>query len=162
ETGIVTSSVTGLKPSELEASAGRLTPPPTPLKLGDLHDTRVLLAAGGVGLIAALLYWNVRGGILLGLVLTAAAGYARGVGQAAECAVALPWDEEYDLRQIAGQLDIKSVLRLSFLPILITLCLISFLDTLGTLVGVGAAGGHARREGGLQGDRKADAGGRGL
>ena len=33
------------------------------------------------------------------------------------------------------------MLRLSFLPILLTLFLMSFLDTLGTLVGVGAAGG---------------------
>jgi AGZA family xanthine/uracil permease-like MFS transporter len=32
------------------------------------------------------------------------------------------------------------VLRLSYLPILLTLFLMSFLDTLGTLVGVGAAG----------------------
>jgi len=33
------------------------------------------------------------------------------------------------------------VVRLSFLPVLLTLFLMSFLDTLGTLVGVGAAGG---------------------
>jgi AGZA family xanthine/uracil permease-like MFS transporter len=36
---------------------------------------------------------------------------------------------------------VESVLHLSFLPILLTLFLMSLLDTLGTLLGVGAAGG---------------------
>jgi AGZA family xanthine/uracil permease-like MFS transporter len=51
---------------------------------------------------------------------------------------------------VAGQLDIEGVLRLSFLPILITLFLISFLDTLGTLVGVGAAAGMLDEKGDIK------------
>jgi AGZA family xanthine/uracil permease-like MFS transporter len=147
ETGIVTSSVTGMKPSELKVSEGRLQPPATPLKLGDIRDTRVLLAAGGFVLIAALLYWNVRGSLLIGITLTAAAGYALGVGQAPERIVAVPWGGDYDLSQVAFQLKIRDVLQLSFLPILVTLFLISFLDTLGTLLGVGAAGGMLDEKG---------------
>jgi AGZA family xanthine/uracil permease-like MFS transporter len=142
ETGIVTSSVTGTPVGKLALTETReVQAPPTPLKLGDLRDPRVLLALGGFVLIATLLYWNVRGGILLGIALTAAAGYVAGVGQAPQGVFALPWGEPYDLSEIAGQLDIEGVLQLSFLPILITLFLISFLDTLGTLIGVGAAGG---------------------
>lgn len=48
---------------------------------------------------------------------------------------------DYDLAPIALQLDVAGVLRLSFLPILLTLFLMSLLDTLGTLLGVGAAAG---------------------
>jgi len=44
--------------------------PDVPLKLGDLRDARVLLAVGGFVLIAVLLYWRGRGGILLGVVLS--------------------------------------------------------------------------------------------
>jgi adenine/guanine/hypoxanthine permease len=117
------------------------------LKLGDIRDPRVLLAAGGFLLIATLLYWNVRGSLLIGIVLTAGAGYALGVGRAPERVVALPWGGEYDLSQVAFQLRIKEVLQLSFLPVLITLFLISFLDTLGTLLGVGAAGGMLDEKG---------------
>jgi AGZA family xanthine/uracil permease-like MFS transporter len=87
------------------------------------------------------MYWRVRGGILLGIVLTATVGYALGVGAAPTAVVSLPWGADYDVSKVAGQLDIPGVLRLSFLPILITLFLISFLDTLGTLVGLGAAAG---------------------
>jgi AGZA family xanthine/uracil permease-like MFS transporter len=145
ETGIVTSSVTGLEPSKLgvvEVSGTlRVARPAVPLQIGNLRETRVLLAIFGFLLIVTLLYWRVRGGILLGIVLTATAGYALGVGEAPRAVVALPWGGDYDLTQVAFKLDIPGVLRLGFLPILITLFLISFLDTLGTLVGVGAAAG---------------------
>ena len=150
ETGLVTSSVTGMNPAHLKVEAGQLEAPATPLKLGNLHDTRVLLAAAGFVLIATLMYWNVRGGILLGIVVTAAAGYALGIGQAPRGVVGLPWGGEYDLGKVAFKLDVESVLQLSFLPILITLFLISFLDTLGTLVGVGAAAGMLDDKGELR------------
>jgi AGZA family xanthine/uracil permease-like MFS transporter len=45
------------------------------------------------------------------------------------------------LAPIALKLDVAGVLRLAYLPVLLTLFLMSFLDTLGTLLGVGAAGG---------------------
>jgi AGZA family xanthine/uracil permease-like MFS transporter len=53
--------------------------------------------------------------------------------------MALPFTGDYSLA-LAFQLDIPGVLKLSFLPLLLTLFLMGFLDTLGTLVAVGAAG----------------------
>jgi AGZA family xanthine/uracil permease-like MFS transporter len=151
-TGIVTSSVTGLPVGQLqvEGDARQVVAPPTPLKLGDLRDTRVLLAVGGFLVIAVLMHWKIRGAILNGMVLTAAAGYALGVGNAPSGIVALPWGPEYDLGRIAGHLDIRGVLQLGFLPVLITLVLVSFLDTLGTLVAVGSAGGMVDDKGNFQ------------
>jgi AGZA family xanthine/uracil permease-like MFS transporter len=61
--------------------------------------------------------------------------------------VALPFTGNYSLAPLAFHLDIPGVLRLSFLPVLLTLFLMSFLDTLGTLVGVGAAGGMLDEQG---------------
>jgi AGZA family xanthine/uracil permease-like MFS transporter len=81
----------------------------------------------------------VRAAILLGILATAAAGIALGFGQMPERWWAIPFRGEYSLSPIAFQLDVAGVLRLAFLPILLTLVLMSFLDTLGTLVGVGAA-----------------------
>jgi AGZA family xanthine/uracil permease-like MFS transporter len=94
----------------------------------------------GFLLIAALLHFRVRGGILLGIAVTAGLGYALGLGEAPRSLAALPFAGEFSLAPIALKLDIAGVLRLSFLPILLTLFLMGFLDTLGTLVGVGAAG----------------------
>ena len=106
-----------------------------PVKLGNLHDPQVLLAVVGFVLICTLLYRRVRGAILLGMIATAALGVALHLGKAPTHVVAWPLTGAYDLRAIAFQLDISS-----FLPVLLTLVLMSFLDTLGTLVGVGAAG----------------------
>jgi AGZA family xanthine/uracil permease-like MFS transporter len=128
-------------------STAVLGKPDVPVKLGNLRDTRVLLAVAGFVITVILMCWHVKGAILLGMVATAAAGYVAGVGEAPAGVVALPFTGDYDLSPLAFQLDIVGVFRLSFLPILLTLFLMSFLDTLGTLVGVGAAGGLLDEQG---------------
>jgi AGZA family xanthine/uracil permease-like MFS transporter len=128
----------GLYQTGLVVAGGASGPP---LKVGDLRRTEVLLAAGGFLLLMVLLYWRVPGGILLGIAATAAAGYALRLRALPAEVVGLPWGGDYDLTRIAFHLDVAGVLRVSFLPILLTLFLMSFLDTLGTLVAVGSAGG---------------------
>ena len=114
-----------------------------PVKIGNLRSAESLLAIGGFVLIMVLLQRRIRGAILIGIVVTAIAGVLLGLGHAPHALVAMP----YSLAPIALHLDIAAVLRLSFLPILLTLFLMSFLDTLGTLVGVGAAGGMLDEKG---------------
>lgn len=148
ETGIVTSFVTGMPPQALlEPGTAVLRAPDVPVKIGHFGDAKVLLAILGFLLISGLLIRKVPGAILLGIVLTAALGYALGVAPAPKGILALPFTGEYNLGAIAFKLDVLGVLRLSFLPVLLTLFLMSFLDTLGTLVGVGAAGGMLDEEG---------------
>jgi AGZA family xanthine/uracil permease-like MFS transporter len=147
ETGIVTSGAAGLPPQSLLSPAGVLRAPDVPVKIGSLHDPQVLLAVLGFLLIAVLLHRRVRGAILIGIVATAIVGGLFGLGQAPRGVLAWPFGGEHGWSTIALQLDIPSVLRLSFLPILLTLFLMSFLDTLGTLVGVGAAGGMLDEKG---------------
>ncbi len=112
-----------------------------PVKIGNLRDPQVLLAIAGFVIIMTLLHRRIRGGILIGIAATAIAGLLLGFGHAPRAIFAMPFTGQYSLAPVALQLDIAGVLRLSFLPILLTLFLMSFLDTLGTLVGVGAAGG---------------------
>jgi AGZA family xanthine/uracil permease-like MFS transporter len=139
--GIVTSQVEGLPAQVLLQPDGKLLGrPDVPLKIGNFHDTKVLLGIGGFVLMTALMAWRVRGALLLGIAITAAVGIALGHGQPPEGIVDVPWAERYNLGKIALKLDITGVLQLSFLPILLTLFLMSFLDTLGTLVAVGEAG----------------------
>ena len=150
ETGIVTSFVSGM-PADLvkKTAEGFLQKPDVPLKLGNLRDPEVLLAIGGFVVIVTLMAWRVRGAILLGILTTALAGAALGKGEAPTGVVAMPFVGEYSLAPIAFQLDIRGVFHLAFLPILLTLFLMSFLDTLGTLVGVGAAGDMLDEKGNL-------------
>ncbi len=148
ETGIVTSGAAGMPPAALLLPTGLLRAPDVPVRMGDLHDPRVLLAIGGFLLMAVLLLTRVRGAILIGIVATALAGGLAGLGHAPHGFVAWPFaggDQAWS--RVALHLDVASVLRLSFLPVLLTLFLMSFLDTLGTLVGVGAAGGMLDEKG---------------
>lgn len=129
---------------------GIVARPPTPsvpLQIGQWHERRVQLALGGFVGMMLLMHWRVPGAILLGMVATGMAGAALGLGEAPQTMVAPPWAKEYDLTEIAGKLDIRGVLQWSFLPVLLTLFLVSFLDTLATLVGLGAAGGMLDKDG---------------
>lgn len=140
EAGIVTSFVTGLPPHALLATGGStMRAPDAPLKLGNLRDPQVLLAAFGFLLITVLQHRRVRGAILLGMATTGGLGMALGFGTLPKHVTAMPFTGDYTLA-LAFQLDIPGVLKLSFLPVLLTLFLMGFLDTLGTLVAVGAAG----------------------
>jgi AGZA family xanthine/uracil permease-like MFS transporter len=76
----------------------------------------------------------------MGIVASAVGGHYLRVADAPTRLTAMPFVGKYSLAPIAFHLDIPDVLTLKFLPILLTLLLMSFLDTLGTLVGVGAAG----------------------
>ncbi len=141
ETGIVTSAAAGMPWQSLVGPTGQfLRAPDVPLKIGNFHDLHVLLAVFGFILIAFMQYKKVKGAILIGIALTAVAGYLCGMGELPKAIIDMPFRGEYTLAPIAFKLDILGVLQLSFLPILITLFLMSFLDTLGTLVGVGSAG----------------------
>lgn len=142
ETGIVTSGATGMPAASLLANGSTLLrAPAVPLKLGNLHDPTVLLSIFGFVLIIALLQHRVKGAMLIGMTATALIGVSLGFGHAPQAVTAMPFVAPYNLDPIFLKLDIPGVLKLSFLPILLTLFLMSFLDTLGTLVGVGAAGG---------------------
>ena len=141
ETGIVTSFVAGHHAAQhLVAGTDVLAIPSVPLRIGDLGSLHVLFAILGFLLIVVLMYLRVPGAMLLGIILTAAVGQLAGLGEWPKEIVALPFKGPYSLAPIAFQLDIAGALKLSFLPILLTLFLMSLLDTLGTLIGVGAAG----------------------
>jgi adenine/guanine/hypoxanthine permease len=114
-----------------------------PVQIGNLRDPQVLLAIGGFLVMVVLMQRRVPGALLLGIGITAVAGTLAGHGAVPRGVVAWP----PSISPIALKLDVAGVLKLSFLPVLLTLFLMSFLDTLGTLVGVGAAGGMLDEKG---------------
>ena len=123
-----------------ESGIVRSGAPAVPLKIGDLHDPRVLLAILGFLVMTVLLQRRVPGALLIGIALTAALGHLLGVGEVPKGVLALPFTGEYGLGPLFLKLDVLGVLKLAFVPALLTLFVMGLLDTLGTLVGVGAAG----------------------
>ncbi len=121
--------------------------PGPPVKIGDFHDLKVQLAIAGFTLMTVLMYWNVHGAILIGIAVSAILGHFLGVGAAPQKIVA--WPTDYHLELVALQLDIPGVLRADFLTILLTLFLISFLDTIGTIYALGSSAGMLDAQGNL-------------
>ena len=111
-----------------------------PVQLGDVRSPQVLLAVAGFVVMGALMYRRVPGAILIGIVLTAVAGSLLGVGKLPDRIFALPFTGPYDLGAIAFELDVVSILRVAFLPILLTLFLMALFDTLGTLLALDPEG----------------------
>ena len=148
ETGIVTSAVVGMPAESLaDPSSGVLGAPAVPVKLGELGEPAVLMAIGSFLLIALLMSLRVRAAMLIGMVVSGVFGIALGLGEAPERAMALPFVGEYSLAPIAFELDLVGALSFSFFPVLLTIFLMDFLDTIGTLIGVGAVGGMLDEEG---------------
>ncbi len=145
ECGIVTSFDEGLP----VPSSTALTKSAVPVKLGNLNDPKVLLAVGGFLITAVLIARGIRGAILIGMFVTAALGYFAGELTLPKTVFSLPFTGEHVLAPIAFQLDISGTLNVRFIPVLLTLFLLGFLDTLGTLVGVGAVGGMLDEKGNL-------------
>ena len=150
ETGIITSFVSGM-PAEalIKDGSGMLAAPPAPVKIGNLHAPEVLLAIFGFTLMAVLMIRKVRGALLIGIIITAFAGWLLGLAEAPKTILALPFTGAYDLSPIAFKLDIPGVLKWSLAPVLLTLFLMSFLDTIGTLTGLGAASNMLDKKGNL-------------
>ena len=148
--GVFTSFATGLPAAALAGEGGLLRAPEVPVKLGDWSAPGTLLALGGILLTFALVARGVRGAILLAMVPLAAAGVALGLAPLPERWLALPFTGDAALAPIALQLDVAGILEPRHWAVLGTLALMGFLDTLGTLVALGAAAGALDERGNLE------------
>jgi AGZA family xanthine/uracil permease-like MFS transporter len=111
--------------------------PETYLALGDFTQGPVLLALFGLVLTLALVARGMRGGILVGIVLTGVVGMILGI-------VSLPGgvvDFRFDTSTIGGGvLAIPEVLQISLIPVIFALFMTDFFDTMGTVIAVGQEG----------------------
>ena len=111
--------------------------PATYLTLGDFTQGPVLLAVFGLVLTLALVARGMRGGILIGIVLTGVVGMVFGI-------VPLPGgvvDFRFDTSTIGGGvLAIPEVLRISLIPVIFALFMTDFFDTMGTVIAIGQEG----------------------
>lgn len=153
--GLVTSFVVGMPAAALTGTDGvTLGAPDVPVKLGDWSEPSTLLAIVGILVTLFLVLRGVRGAILLGMLPGALAGFALGLAPATSSWVATPFVGDLSLAPIFLQLDVAGILRPEHLAVLGTLALMGFLDTLGTLVALGAAAGQLDDEGRLPGIEK--------
>jgi AGZA family xanthine/uracil permease-like MFS transporter len=114
-------------------NSGIIVPhPATTVTLGNLRAPGTALALFGLLLIAALLAWQVRAAMLIGILTTTLVGLLTGVARWTPQSYSLT-----DLSATAGKLDVSGALKLGFLEIIFVFLFIDLFDNIGTLVAVG-------------------------
>lgn len=104
----------------------------TLISLGDITSGSPLLAIIGLLITSLLLAYNVKGAILIGILLTTIIGIPMGITQLSPYASFAP----PSLEPVAFKLDFANILHPNMFIVLFTFLFVDMFDTVGTLVGV--------------------------
>ena len=119
--------------------------PGAPVKVGNFHETEILLAALGFVLIGLLMIKKIKGSILIGIITVTILGFIFGTTPLPEKFVSLP----PDISPIFLQLDITGALTWGFFGVILTVFVMDFVDTMGTLIGLSYRAGMLDEDGNL-------------
>jgi AGZA family xanthine/uracil permease-like MFS transporter len=116
-----------------------------PVRTGNLTSHAVLVAIFGFLLMSVLIIRKFPGAILTGIVVTAFVAFVTGVA---------PWPRHFvsmppSVAPIVGQIDLRGALTWSAFPIVLTIFIMAFVDTMGTLIGLSARAGFLDENGNL-------------
>jgi AGZA family xanthine/uracil permease-like MFS transporter len=140
--GAVNAKLVVVPPSSIAAlNANPLAAVP-PVSSGSLHAAEPLLALAGLLIIAVLLSRRVAGAIVIGIAVATVAGLIAGVSQLP----AGPWLRMPRFDTVF-QADVRSVLDVRFLPLLLSIVMVDFFDTLGTVTAIAETGDLQDKEG---------------
>jgi len=119
--------------------------PGAPVQTGHLTSTPVMVAIFGFLLIAGLMIRRFPAPLLLGILATSGLAYITGVAAPPTRLMSLP----PSLAPIAFKLDFHGMWTVGFFPVVLTIFVMAFVDTMGTLIGVSARAGLLDPEGNL-------------
>ncbi len=119
--------------------------PGAPVRAGQLTGHPALVAMFGFVLLAVLIIRKVPGAILIGIVITAIVAFAARVAQPPHSLLSIP----PSLMPIFWQLDFRGALTWRAFPVVLTIFIMAFVDTMGTLIGVSARAGFLDEQGQL-------------
>ncbi|HUI84139.1 MAG TPA: NCS2 family permease [Candidatus Binatia bacterium] len=128
-----------------ETGLVRLGVPGAPVQAGHLTSVSTLVAIFGLILLAVLSIRNVRGAILLAIVITAAVAFLTGVAAAPHHLISRP----PSIRPVLWQLDFRGAFTWQAFPVVLTIFIMAFVDTMGTLIGLSARAGFLDQDGQL-------------
>ncbi|MBT3382742.1 MAG: NCS2 family permease [Prolixibacteraceae bacterium] len=112
--------------------------------LGNMGSPAVLIALGGIVLIAVLLALKVKGALLIGIFVATIVGIPLGVTHMPEGNLV---DTPPSLAPIFWKFDFSKVFTFDMLIVLFTFLFVDMFDTVGTLVGVSSKAGMLDKDG---------------
>lgn len=119
--------------------------PGAPVHIGNLTQPGPLLALAGFVITGALMLRRVPGAMLIGIVVITITGFLLGAAPLPAAWVSLPPSPS----PVLLQLDIAGALTTGMFPVILTVFVLAFVDTLGTLIALGARAGLLDDEGNL-------------
>jgi adenine/guanine/hypoxanthine permease len=119
--------------------------PGAPVHVGNFHDPRVLLALSGFLLIVVLMIRGFKGAIIVSILAVTAMSFALGLQPPPGAWISAP----PDIRPILFKLDFAAALTWGFFPVVLTVFVMDFVDTLGTLIGLAHKAGLLDEKGNL-------------
>jgi adenine/guanine/hypoxanthine permease len=119
--------------------------PGAPVQAGHLTSHPALVAMLGFVLLAVFTIRKVPGAILLAIVITAVVAFLAGTATPPQALVSLP----PSLKPVLWQLDFRGALTWRAFPVVLTIFIMAFVDTMGTLIGLSARAGFLDANGQL-------------
>jgi adenine/guanine/hypoxanthine permease len=119
--------------------------PGAPVRPGHLTSLSVLLSVFGFLLITVLTIRRFPAAILSGVLITALLCFVTRVAPAPTGWISRP----PSLRPVFFQFDLHSLFTWGFFPVVLTIFVMAFVDTMGTLIGVSARAGFLDKDGNL-------------
>jgi AGZA family xanthine/uracil permease-like MFS transporter len=116
-----------------------------PVKAGHLTGAPVLVAIFGFVLLSILVIRKVPGAILVGILVTAVVAFLTRVAPPPHAIVSMP----PSVMPIVWKLDFKGALTWGAFPVVLTVFIMAFVDTMGTLIGLSARAGFLDVDGRL-------------
>lgn len=116
-----------------------------PVKAGHLTGAPVLVAIFGFLLISILIIRKFPGSLLLGIIITAIVAFVVRVAPPPHAIVSMP----PSIMPIIWKLDFKGALSWGAFPVVLTVFIMAFVDTMGTLIGLSARAGFLDANGNL-------------
>lgn len=104
-----------------------------PVHVGNFHETSVLLGIFAFLFIGILMIKKINGAILIGIIFTTFLGFLLGVTKLPDEWVSMP----PDISPVFLQLDIFGALSWGFFSVILVVFVMDFVDTMGTLLGLG-------------------------
>lgn len=108
-----------------------------PVHVGNLSDIQVVLAIVGFLLISFLLYRKIKGAILIGILSITILAAINGNVKLPENFLSMP----PDISEVFLKLDIVGAISWGFFSVILTVFIMDFVDTMGTLLGVSLKAG---------------------
>ncbi len=129
--------------------------PANSVALGNMSDIKVLLALFSLAFTGILLSRQVRGAILIGIIVTTLLGMAVGAGPVPHGFADVVSFKMPDFSPLFAKLDIMAAIQYGIVTVLFTMTMVDLFDSIGTVIGVSRKANLVREDGSIRGLDKA-------